>query len=173
MVTSLRALLSEKLDVPAHPNNLFADLLRHYRSQLGWTQERLAKQAGLSVYGIQKLERGATHPYRETAQRRANALELSAAERAHFLGVVVPVRRWNSIPANGGNGEIHDNLAAELTSFVGREADIASVAKLVAASRLVTHTGTGGVGKAASRSGWRPRSRISFRIVPGSPSWHH
>jgi len=33
------------------------------------TQPDLAQRAGLSVHGIQKLERGATHPYRDTRQR--------------------------------------------------------------------------------------------------------
>jgi non-specific serine/threonine protein kinase len=39
------------------------------------------------------------------------------------------------------------NLPAELTSFVGRRAELAEVRRLVAGSRLVTLTGIGGVGK--------------------------
>jgi predicted ATPase/DNA-binding CsgD family transcriptional regulator len=39
------------------------------------------------------------------------------------------------------------NLPAELTSFVGRRAELAEVKRLVAGSRLVTLTGIGGVGK--------------------------
>jgi predicted ATPase/DNA-binding SARP family transcriptional activator len=38
-------------------------------------------------------------------------------------------------------------LPAEITSFVGREADLAAVGKLLAAGRLVTLTGPGGSGK--------------------------
>ena len=40
-----------------------------------------------------------------------------------------------------------DNLPGELTSFVGRRQALADVRKLVAASRLVSLVGTGGVGK--------------------------
>jgi predicted ATPase len=40
-----------------------------------------------------------------------------------------------------------DNLPAQISSFVGRERERAEVAKLVAHSRLLTLTGTGGVGK--------------------------
>jgi predicted ATPase/class 3 adenylate cyclase len=74
----------------------FADLLRYHRVEAGLTQEVLAERAGLSVYGIQKLERGATRPYRDTAQRLASALELAPDARARFLALVVPVRRRGS-----------------------------------------------------------------------------
>jgi len=40
-----------------------------------------------------------------------------------------------------------NNLPLQLTSFVGREADVAEVRALIAAHRLVTLTGTGGTGK--------------------------
>ena len=40
-----------------------------------------------------------------------------------------------------------DNLPRQVTTFVGREAEIASVAELVCRSALVTLTGVGGVGK--------------------------
>ena len=40
-----------------------------------------------------------------------------------------------------------DNLPAQVSSFIGREAELASVRTLVAASRLVTLTGPGGAGK--------------------------
>jgi predicted ATPase/DNA-binding CsgD family transcriptional regulator len=39
------------------------------------------------------------------------------------------------------------NLPAQLSSFIGREAELATVRALVAGSRLVTLTGVGGVGK--------------------------
>jgi transcriptional regulator with XRE-family HTH domain len=42
----------------------FGELLRKHRLAAELTQELLAERAALSVNGIQKLERGATHPYR-------------------------------------------------------------------------------------------------------------
>src|SRR5262245_51366381 len=42
---------------------------------------------------------------------------------------------------------VPNNFPLQLTSFVGREKEIAEVRRLVGASRLVTLTGAGGVGK--------------------------
>src|SRR5262249_35251614 len=55
------------MDSNSGPN--FGDLLRKHRLASGLTQEMLAERAGLSAHGIQKLERGVTRPYRDTAQR--------------------------------------------------------------------------------------------------------
>lgn len=45
------------------------------------------------------------------------------------------------------SGQAAGWLPAEITSFIGREADLAAVGKLLAAGRLVTLTGPGGSGK--------------------------
>jgi len=49
-------------------------------------------------------------------------------------------------PAGGGTGS---NLPAQLTSFVGRESEVAEVTALLATTRLLTVTGPGGTGKSA------------------------
>jgi predicted ATPase/DNA-binding NarL/FixJ family response regulator len=46
-----------------------------------------------------------------------------------------------------GSGSLLRNAPAELTSFVGRRNELAEVKRLLGAGRLVTLTGTGGVGK--------------------------
>ena len=43
--------------------------------------------------------------------------------------------------------KLHSNLPAQVSSFIGREAELASVRALVGRSRLVTLTGAGGAGK--------------------------
>src|ERR687884_343722 len=63
----------------------FGDLLLRYRSAAGLTQEALAERAHLSARAISDLERGVKHtPRHDTVQLLADALQLSAAERATF-----------------------------------------------------------------------------------------
>ena len=65
---------------------LFGDLLRRYRSALGWSQEELAYRAGLHVHTIANLERGSTRaPHRATVILLADALELSDEARNGLL----------------------------------------------------------------------------------------
>src|SRR5215472_18626255 len=54
-------------------------------------------------------------------------------------------------------GRVTGNLPAELTSFVGHRGELAEVRRLLAASRLVTLTGPGGVGK----------TRLALRAAAG------
>ncbi len=53
-------------------------------------------------------------------------------------------RAWPGMADNRG---LLTNLPAQVSSFVGREAELAAVRALVGGSRLVTLTGTGGAGK--------------------------
>jgi non-specific serine/threonine protein kinase len=57
-------------------------------------------------------------------------------------------------------------LPAEVTSFVGRERDLAGVTALLRGSRLVTVTGTGGVGK--TRLAARAASRLAGQFGDGA-----
>ncbi|GAA3298894.1 winged helix-turn-helix domain-containing protein [Dactylosporangium vinaceum] len=81
--------------------------------------------------------------YQHTRESLADALgvdpsaELSALHTALLRGEV----------GRGGDEDRRTNLRAELTSFVGREAEVAAVRALVAGHRLTTLTGPGGAGK--------------------------
>jgi transcriptional regulator with XRE-family HTH domain len=71
----------------------FGDLLRQYRLAAGLTQEVLAEKAGLSVPGISDLERGVRRiPRRDTIERLAAALQLTAQERAALAGAARAAR---------------------------------------------------------------------------------
>src|SRR6516165_803675 len=67
-------------------------------------------------------------------------------------------------------GRVTGNLPAELTSFVGHRGELAEVRRLLAASRLVTLTGPGGVGKTRlalrAAAGLRRAFRDGVWLVP-------
>src|SRR5262249_21662651 len=132
---------------PAASTNGFGALLRRHRMAAGLTQEALAERAGLSVYGIQKLERGITTPYRDTALRLEGALELSQEDATVFRSAIQPVRRRGSPqPLAPLTRPLH-NLPVPLTSFIGREEELATLPRLLQSARLLTLTGVGGSGK--------------------------
>ncbi len=132
----------------------FGALLRQRRLAAGLTQEALAERAGLGVRSIQGLERGQNRPQRDTAERLATALDLDAASRARFLVAATPLPRDRSSAAYEATARppvaaesARTNLPAALTSFVGRVEEIAILRDLVGRTRLLTLTGSGGVGK--------------------------
>src|SRR5215470_9103036 len=125
----------------------FGDLLRRYRQAAGLTQEALAERAGLSVHGIQKLERGVTHPYRDTAQRLAAVLQLAPEDADQFRAAVKPVRRHGTVISDVPSADVHHNLPTLPSSFVGRDQELAAVTARLEQARLVTLTGVGGCGK--------------------------
>lgn len=132
-----------RTDTPAG----FGELLRQYRVAAGLSQAELAERAGLSVHGISDLERGArTRPYPTTRRRLARALELTEVASAALQASARPTGGARPDPGrrlSGGGGR----LPGSLTSFVGREQDLAATHSLLAHHRLVTLVGTGGIGK--------------------------
>ena len=133
----------------------FGATLRDRRIAAGLTQERLAERSGVGLRSIQGLERGETHPRRETLRRLSVALGLSAEVASAFeqAGQPQPRLRSTASPTPSrpdarptARADQH-NLPVQLTSFVGRERSLeASIAQLRSA-RLLTLTGTGGCGK--------------------------
>lgn len=124
----------------------FGALLQRYRLAANMTQEELADRAGLSRRGITALETGERHlPQRRTAELLADALQLSAQDRAAFLAAA-------RVRAAATTRVVHradkrSNLPHQLTSFIGRECEIAAVRQHLRRSRLMTLTGPAGTGK--------------------------
>lgn len=127
---------------PVRVEGSFGERLRRLRESAGLTQEQLAERAGLTAKAVSLLERGQrTRPYPHTVTSLADALGVDADERAALLG-----------SARGGARSASPAAAAwpvPPTALVGRDREIRELVGLLTepATRLVTLTGTGGVGK--------------------------
>jgi len=123
-------------------------LLRALREAAGLSQEELAERAGLSSHAVSALERGTrTRPYPHTLRSLADALEADDADRAALIAAVPARRRTASGPGDTAVSTRAQDLPEPATALVGRDVEVARVSALLRGSRLVTLTGTGGVGK--------------------------
>src|SRR5437588_645355 len=128
-------------------SSTFASLLKEYRVAQRLSQEALAERAGLSRAAINLLERGRRlRPRRDTVSLLARTLKLSPDERARLLAAAA-VQCGRAVGATRATTGHPSSLPARLTSFIGREPEIAEVQALLRSKRLVTLTGAGGIGK--------------------------
>ena len=118
-------------------------MLRGLRLSAGLSQEALAQRAGLSTDAVAALERGRrARPRAFTLGLLADALALSAAERARLVSAAAAP---SGPPVRPGSQEW--SRPAWLTSFVGRQRELAEVRRHLTQARLVTLLGPGGTGK--------------------------
>jgi predicted ATPase/DNA-binding XRE family transcriptional regulator len=118
----------------------------------GLTQEDLAERAGISRRGISDLERGARdRPWRETVQLLTAALGLTGEARSQFEAGARPARVLASVSVEAGSradaATSRHNLPVQVTSFIGRQRELAQAREILSQTRLLTLTGTGGCGK--------------------------
>jgi predicted ATPase len=150
----------------SHP---FGALLREYRRRKpGLSQERLAHRIGYDEAVLVRMSQGKkdlTGPSgRERVLRLIEALHadgaLLALEEANgLLAAASQPPLYDGIPleraliqalrptVTARPAELHFTLPAPVSSFVGREADVARLTQMLHDARLVTLTGAGGSGK--------------------------
>lgn len=96
--------------------------------------------AGVAELVRERLPAGVT--LRDLGKHRLKGL----TQLEHLLQVVAPDLPADFPPLQSLAASSH-NLPIQLTSFIGRDAEVAEVKRLLSASRLVTLTGSGGCGK--------------------------
>ena len=120
-------------------------LLQHHRKAAGLSQEELAERAEMSRRGISDLERGLRRtPYPDTVRRLAQALGLSQPE---YRALIMAGLGQAAVTEAPRAEFVLASARLALTSLVGRELELHAARLLLNTSRLLTLTGTGGVGK--------------------------
>ncbi len=135
------------------------------RRELHLSRVELAAQVGCAAVTLRKIEEDARRPSPQMAALLAERLLLPPPARAAFMRVArgellvehlaaISLASPDSLPAPASAVQreriptpLRTNLPAPLTSFVGRDQELAEIAAAVADHRLVTLTGVGGVGK--------------------------
>ncbi len=125
----------------------FGKWLRQQRRTLDLTQETFADQVGCARITLRRIESDALKPSKELALILLEKAGIPKSEREAWLPFT---RGLADLPAKQTNPSlqfVRNNLPAPLTNFIGREKDQTDVIHLIATHRLVTLTGSGGVGK--------------------------
>ncbi len=131
----------------------FEILIRRARREAGMTQEELAERSGLSARTISDIERGICRvPRRGTLELLANALTLSDQLRCEWSRTRFELATSNAgIDTTGDSGARNtaSRMPTYLSTFVGRVNETQTLIALIRKreTRLLTLTGTGGVGK--------------------------
>jgi transcriptional regulator with XRE-family HTH domain len=113
------------------------------------------------VVTLRKIEAGERRPSKHILERLAEILEIPPDEQPGFVAYARAVYPGEAPPPPGATpqapgsspwqaparGEPKHNLPVQLTSFIGREREIAEVGRLLGETRLLTLTGAGAAGK--------------------------
>jgi predicted ATPase/DNA-binding XRE family transcriptional regulator len=139
----------------------FGQSVKRRRKALDLTQTMLAQRVDCSVSAITKIEADQRRPSRTVVERLADALAIPPDERSAFMHLA----RTPDVSIDPAKPS---TLPIPQTSFVGREQESAIVRALLRRPevRLLTLTGTGGIGK--TRLALHVAGDLSHDVAHGS-----
>jgi len=135
----------------------FGEWLRKKRRDLDLSRQQLADQADCAEITLRRIEGGTLKPSKELAAILLEKVGILKSELDTWIQFARGLSGFPLRETTTPEKRKNTNLPAQLTSFIGREKELADVTNLVAKYRLVTLIGTGGVGK----------TRLSIKVGEG------
>ena len=120
--------------------------MRQRRHILDLTQQELADLVGCARITLRRIEAGALKPSKELAKILLEKLGSSLTKGDEWLQFA---RGLSGLPLQSISlpPKPNSNLPASLTTFIGRKKEQSEAINLISKHRLITLTGSGGVGK--------------------------
>jgi predicted ATPase/transcriptional regulator with XRE-family HTH domain len=133
----------------------FGEWLKHQRMGRGLSREQLANQIGCAAITLRKIESEERRPSEQIVRRLAEILNIPSNERKNFISfsrgdwTKAPSAHPDETPWQNATQPPFTNLRVSLTSFIGRDKEVADVREYVSNpdTRLVTLVGPPGIGK--------------------------
>jgi predicted ATPase/DNA-binding XRE family transcriptional regulator len=124
----------------------FGKWLRKQRRALDLSRQSFADQVGCAEVTLRRIEAGTLKPSKELANILLEKLSIPETERSQWVSFA---RGISGLPSQSSQSSSRpkSNLPAPITTFIGREKEQWEVIQLITKYRLVTLTGSGGVGK--------------------------
>ena len=143
----------------------FGAMLRHLRRRSRITQRELGIAVGYSEAHIARLEANQRRPdVAAVTGRFLDALDLqddpASAEQLVALAMAARKTSLQTTPSDILSEAPPTNLREQLTAFIGREDEVAEAKRLLRTTRLLTITGTGGIGKS------RLAAHVAAEVLP-------
>jgi non-specific serine/threonine protein kinase len=139
---------SDTTDKTMNESISFGTWLRERRRALDLTQQAFADQVGCARITLSRIEADTLKPSKELALillEKVGIPQMECEQWARFA------RGLSGLPSKDVQSSTsvrpRTNLPASLTSFIGREKEQLEIIKLITKYRLITLTGSGGVGK--------------------------
>jgi non-specific serine/threonine protein kinase len=126
----------------------FGTWLRQQRRTLDLTQKAFAEQVGCAEITVRRMEADEYKPSSELAFVLFEKLGIPELERPQWVRFARGLAEYPKPHATSSSPrEQKTNLPIPLTSFIGREKEVERIQQRLAAHRLVTLIGVGGIGK--------------------------
>ncbi len=125
----------------------FGTWLHHQRRILDLTQQTLADQAGCARITLRRIEADVLKPSKELALILLEKIGVPEHERSQWVAFARGLAGFPTKQIISSPSKPITNIPAPITTFVGREKEQVEIINLIHKHRLVTLTGSGGVGK--------------------------